>query len=260
MKRKWYRLMLLIAITLCGCSASKETDIQRAQWGEDDIAEKEMEAEEMETQDGSQADVETSAPTKEEVFAMRERVLDGMTAEEIQRLTENIKVANLCMESAYLYENLFEKLDDRESLYWNYFDEKGDIQIGWSYDGSRQKMKEIMEREALSLEEFYAGYGTPVMVYNRFDAGNFMELIEEMKETVKNERLQDDLRRMIDETELAAKTHEMEHAYMIYQLLHDMDYYLLRYGVEDVGKYVKDVSTVIKYYGVLSVYENREDL
>ncbi len=30
--------------------------------------------------------------------------------------------------------------------------------------------------------------------------------------------------------------------------------------MEDVGKYVKDVSTVIKYYGVLSVYENREDL
>ena len=42
---------------------------------------------------------------------------------------ENIKVANQRMESAYLNENIFEKLEDTESLYWNYFDEKGDIPI-----------------------------------------------------------------------------------------------------------------------------------
>ena len=36
---------------------------------------------------------------------------------------------------------------------------------------------------------------------------------------------------------------------------HDMDYYLLRYGPEDVGTYVQDPSFICKYYGVLSVYK-----
>ena len=116
-------------------------------------------------------------------------------------------------------------------------------------------MKAVMEDENLTQEEFYAKYGTPVTVYNRFDAGNFMELLQEMKETVKNEKLQADLQQIIDETALAAETHEMEHVLHIYRLLHDMDYYLLRYGLEDVGKYVRDVSTIARYYGVLQVYE-----
>ena len=93
------------------------------------------------------------------------------------------------------------------------------------------------------------------MVYNRFNAENFMELMGEMKELVQNEKLKDDLQQLIDETSLAAESHEMEHASNIYKLLHDMDYYLLRYGLEDVGKYVQDTSTIAKYYGALSVYK-----
>lgn len=181
-----------------------------------------------------QSTSEIAAPTKEEVLAMRETVLEGMSKEEIARLTENIKVANTQMEKAYLDDNIFTKLEDKESLYWNYFDEKGDIQIGW------------VDREM----------DKPLTTYNRFDAANFIELLEEMKATVKNNKLKDDLQQIIDETSLAAKTHEMEHANNIYKLLHDMDYYLLRYGLEDVGKYVDDVTTISKYYGVLSVYGN----
>ena len=159
------------------------------------------------------------------------------------------------MESAYLNDNIFAKLESADHSYWQYFDEKGDIQVGWVYDGSRQEMKEIMDKENLSLNEFMYGYGTPIIVYNRFDAENFAALLEEMKETVQNEKLQNDLQKIIDETILAAETHEVEHAYNIYKLLHDMDYYLLRYGLEDVGKYVHDISTISKYYGVLSVYD-----
>ncbi|MCM1039896.1 MAG: DUF5050 domain-containing protein [Ruminococcus sp.] len=172
---------------------------------------------------------EAEAPSKEEILAMREQVLEGMSEEEIERLKENIKVANQQMESAYLDDNLFEKLEDTEHLYWNYFDQKGDIQI-----------KE---------------YGDSITVYNRFDAENFAALLEEMKESVHNEKLRDDLQKLIDETLLASETHEVEHVVTIYQMLHDMDYYLLRYGLEDVGKYVQDISTIAKYYGVLSVYE-----
>ena len=168
-------------------------------------------------------------PTKEEVLAMRAIVLTGMSEEEIKRLKENIKIANLQMEEAYLYDDLFARLEDKEDLYWNYFDEKGDIQIGWE-DGSE------------------------VMTYNRFDAYNFMVLMSEMKESVENEKLRNDIQYIIDETALAAETHEMRHANNIYKALHDMDYFLLRYGIEDVGKYTADDSIVSKYYGVLSVY------
>lgn len=58
------------------------------------------------------------------------------TEEEKERLTENIKIANLQLESAYLNENIFGKLEDKESLLWNYFDKTGEIQIGWTHDGT----------------------------------------------------------------------------------------------------------------------------
>ena len=50
-------------------------------------------------------------PAKEEVLAMRETVLEGMDQNAIDRLTENIKIANLTMEEAYLYDDLFGKLE-----------------------------------------------------------------------------------------------------------------------------------------------------
>ena len=40
----------------------------------------------------------------------------------------------------------------------------------------------------------------------------------------------------------------------IYKKLHDLDYFLLRYGPKDVAKYVEDDSTVSKYYGTLPFY------
>ncbi|MBO4982130.1 MAG: hypothetical protein J6C84_09615 [Lachnospiraceae bacterium] len=208
------------------------------------------------TEDNGERDdpTEVLVPSKEEVLAMRETVLEGMSDEEIERLTENIKVANLQLESAYLNDNIFDKLSDKDSLYWNYFDQKGDIQIGWTYDGSYSERKAIMEAEGISQSEFYEKYGTPVMEYNRFDATNFINLIQDMQSSVHNELLAADLQQLIDLTSLAAETHEMEYANEIYKILHDLDYFLLRYGIEDVGKYTKDGSVVSTYYGVLNVY------
>ncbi len=239
--------------------------------------------------------------SKEEVQNLREHVLEGMTDEEIERLTENIKVANLRLEAAYLNDNIFDKLSDKDSLYWNYFDKKGDIQIGWTYDGTYSEMKSIREKEGISQKEFYEKYGAPVVAYNRFDAANFISLIQDMQRTysemksirekegisqkefyekygapvvaynrfdaanfisliqdmqksVHNDMLTADLQQLIDLTILAQETHEMEYANQIYKILHDLDYFLLRYGIEDVGKYTKDGSTVATYYGVLAVY------
>jgi hypothetical protein len=153
-----------------------------------------------------------------------------------------------------MYDNLFEKLSDKDSLYWNYFEQKGDIQIGWSYDGSYSDMKTIMENEGISQNEFYEKYGEPITEYNRFDAVNFINLIQDMQKTVHNEMLIADLQQLIDLTSLAKETHEMEYTNEIYKILHDLDYFLLRYGIDDVGAFTNDKSVVSKYYGVLAVY------
>ena len=40
-----------------------------------------------------------------------------MSEEEAERLTENITTANLVLEQAYMYDNIFGKLEDKDSLY-----------------------------------------------------------------------------------------------------------------------------------------------
>lgn len=193
-------------------------------------------------------------PSKEEVTAMRAVVLEGMSEEEINRLTENIKVANSAMESAYFNDNIFDKLSDSDSPYWQYFDKTGDIQLGWWYKRQIVDKNVIMQAENITEAEFYEREYEPGMEYNRFDAGNFIGLIEDMQSSVQNEMLSADLQQLIDLAYMASVTHEMEYANQIYKILHDLDYYLLRYGIEDVGVYTQDQGTVSKYYGVLAVY------
>ncbi|MCM1087593.1 MAG: hypothetical protein NC419_05510 [Muribaculaceae bacterium] len=259
-------LFILICVSILTACQTVDNDTSEVAADEDSRADYMVEIpEELENSTGNVQDTsaangtsESIAPAKEQVLAARETVLDGMTAEQIERLTENIKVANIQMEQAYLYDNIFGKLEDKNSLYWNYFDQKGDIQIDWTYDGNDIERKETEERENLTTDEFYEKYGTPVIVYNRFDADNFIDLIAEMQESVQSEDLREDLQNLIDETALAKDTHDMEHVNNIYRILHDMDYYLLRYGLEDVGIYVKDTSILSKYYGVLTVYQQKE--
>ncbi len=186
-------------------------------------------------------------PSKEEILSMRELVLAGMTEDEIERLTENIKVANSTMESAYLNDRIFNKLADPENAYWQYFDKAGDIQLGWWYNRQIVDKDKIMQMEGISEAEFTEREYEPGMVYNRFDADNFIEIIEDMQSCVENEMLRADMQQLIDLTYMAAVTHEMEYANQIYRILHDLDYFLLRYGIDDVGKYVQDTSTVSKY-------------
>lgn len=180
-------------------------------------------------------EVTSFIPSKEQVLEAREWALEGMNEQEIKRLKENIKVANQQMEGAYIYHNIFKKLEDKEHLYWNYFEQKGDIQIGWDEDGR------------------------PVMTYNRFDAANFIALMEEMKESVNNSMLKEDIQYLMDETRLALESHEVVHVNNIYKMLHDMDYFLLRYGIDDVGVFTQDDSMVSTYYGMLSIYPDLDE-
>ena len=250
--KKSFVLSILCTILLVGCSKSNEE--QKKPIVEDNM---EMETNIIieEAVENNDIQAELTAPTKEEVLAMRKLVLDGMSDDEKERLTENIKVANLQMESAYIDDDIFGKLEDKESPYWQYFDQKGDIQLGWWYNQEIHSMEQIMRAEKITEEEFYEKYNEPGIVYNRFDGANFMELIQDMQKSVQNESLSADLQQLIDLTNLAMETHEVEYANEIYKVLHDLDYFLLRYGIEDVGKYTVDGSIVAKYYGVLTVYE-----
>lgn len=267
MKRTIFYLCVVLVLSLIGCGKEEsslaepeEAKQEYSETGSESISQdavvNDAIANDAMTDDSLEenADAAMQAPSKEEVLAMREIVLEGMTEEEIARLTENIKVANLQMERGYLNDNLFEKLADADSPYWQYFDQEGDIQLGWWYHGTICSMDAIMRAEGITEEEFYETYDEPGIVYNRFDGENFVDLIEDMMCSVENENLRADLQHLIDLTNLAVETHDVQYANEIYQILHDMDYFLLRYGIEDVGIYTRDGSLVAKYYGVLTVY------
>lgn len=197
---------------------------------------------------------EPFVPSKEDVYAMREKALEGMSEEETARLTENIKVANLQMEREYMYNDLFGKLADPDDLYWNYVDQKGEIQIGWAFEEGMEYDSSL----GMTFEEYAEQYGTAVTAYNRFDADNFIALMQEMKNSLKNDLLKEDLDRLIDNTKLAKESHDAAYIVEVYHILHDMDYFLLRYGLEDVGKYVKDRSMLATYYDSLEIYRGEE--
>lgn len=205
--------------------------------------------------DVSISEEQKSIPTEEEVLGAREKVLEGMSKDEIDNLKENIKAANQTIENAYLYDNLFEELSDPENLYWNYIDKKGEIQIGWAYDGTLLDIKNICEDENLTENEFYEKYGEPVLVNNKFDADDFIALLEEMKETIHNDSLKRDMDNLIENMQNAKDTHDMEYINQVYKILHDMDYYLLRYGPIDVAKYVRDCSLIDAFYNTLTIYK-----
>lgn len=176
-------------------------------------------------------------PLKEEILAKRQSCLDGMSEDEVTRLAENIKTANLQLEYGYLNDKLFERLEDKDDLYWNYIDEKGDIIIGYTEADGEQE---------------------PIVVYNRFDANNFIDLMEEMKSLLQADGLQDDFDHLMEYTRQAKETHDVKYIIEIYHILHDMDYFLLHYAPEDVAPYVRDRGTIGTYYGALEVYKQEK--
>ena len=197
-------------------------------------------------------------PSKEEVLAAREQALAGMAPEQTGRLRELVTGANQWWEWGYLYENIFGRLENPDDPAWNYFDQTGEIQIGWAWDGGLDK-NTVCREEQLTEEAFYAQYGTRVVTENRYDAEDFIAWIDALRAQAQDKALRADLQYLMEETRLARETHKMEHANNLYKMLHDMDYFLLRYGPEDLGPYVREPAISSEYYGMLSLYEGRED-
>lgn len=192
------------------------------------------------------------APTEAEVLAMREVALENMKEDDINYLKNMVKKANLSMERDYLYGNDLENMEDPEALAWNYIDKLGEIHIGWAYNTEDLQWKTAYN---LSDEEFYKKYGQRVVAYNEVNGEVFIEHMTKIRDTIYNEALKKDFDALIWNMEQAMETHDVEYMYQIYRIFHDMDYFLLRYGISAMAGYVSDFSTVAKYYGVLEIYK-----
>ena len=209
---------------------------------------------------------ESFFPSKEEAEEVRKMALAGMDEEEIDALTTYVKDYHNWLESELIYGDLESRLSDKSSMSWNYFDKTGEIQTGWaleedpesdektgreSYEYMRQKYPEFGE---VSLEELGEMYGTPVYDNNPYGAETVIERMGELTASAKNEIFWSDVENLCDALQRAKDTHEVEHVMRVHEILHDMEYFLLRYSPRDVAPFTRDKSLSGKYYGALEVW------
>lgn len=96
-----------------------------------------------------------------------------------------------------------------------------------------------------------------VLAENRYAADAFVSVISGLKATVRSGLLDEDFDRLTELCGKAKETHEVRYAVEMYHMLHDLDYFLLRYGMTDVEPFVEDKSTLFVYYGALSVWSRQ---
>lgn len=173
----------------------------------------------------SQKILEGGIPSKEEVTGMREASLNGMTEKDIDQLKAVIRNARKRLFEKYYYDDLFGKLEDPKSPYWNYLEEKGEISIG-----------------------------NNTAAYNAFNGEDFITVIEELKERTKSEFLYKNLELLQADMKAALESHNVLYVEDLYRRIHDMDYYLLRYGPEDGWISGIDNYDLFIYYGTLEDY------
>lgn len=153
--------------------------------------------------------VEPWKPSKEEVYAIREELLDGINEEDISYMTELVKVMNLELESAYLYEKQFEEYEDSNSENWGRLD----------YDKYRLYVNGVGKR-------------------------------------IQNDLLKRDIDEMLSCIDLMENQKDVEALRSFYYKLHDMDYYLFRFGANEIWFYVHDMSFVTTFFDSLYVYKD----
>ena len=237
-------LILISILAACAKSNTSSSDAVSA------IIETESVSEDV-SEIASETEAEPQKPSKNQVLEKRAECLEGMSDEDISRLTSVIKNTNLSLEYNCMFYNLFSKLSDPKSLEWNEIDYTGEILIGYAFDDGM----DYDESSGMSYEEYCEKYGQKVVDYNEKDGEYFINLMSEIKDTIKNDKLSKDFDTMIEDMRQAKNTHDVQYIIDIYHIAHDMDYYLLRYGSENMAGYVQDMSTVNTYYGALEVYE-----
>lgn len=245
MKRKCFILLLMI-LTLVGCRTEDPNSPQVIFMEPPAFTEIDKNTSKPEDTD------ELLMPSKKVVTAKREEVLEGMAEDEISRMTTFMKDFNLKFEKEIMWNNILVKFSDPDNLNWNLLSKTGEVQIGWAYDSEALELKKTTK---LSEDEFNEQYGDEVVTYNYNTAADYIQVLEELKESTKSVDFKKDFEAMQDNLKNAESTHDVQYIEALYKMVHDMDYYLLRYGPEDVAIYVDDSSTISKYYGVLNVYK-----
>lgn len=253
-KLKWIVLLICILILTACNKVSNDLEDNKTTTNEKEV-QAPLVDEVSEDVNSDSTEPTIYVPDKETVLYMREIALEGMTKEQIDSLTNQVKTANLELENSIFYDNLWEHLSDPKDLTWNYLDETGDIQIGWAFETTDV----TQEESGLTKEEYEQTYGKPVMVRNDKNAEIYIKIIDELSSTINSEELKTDLLIIKDYLLKAKETHDVKEIEKIYEILHDMDYFLLRYGIEEVGYTVKDHSTLSKYYGVLTIYQSMQN-
>lgn len=256
MKKKLF--LFMFCLLLVGCS-SKNPDAEQA-----DVEKKSVSSEEAGQKDDKTVEevgvkvaetAELQVPDKDVVLETRKIALEGMDPDDIDRLKSVIKSANQSLEFLYIFGNLEYCFSDPESYYWRYLEQTGEFVQGYLYF---EGMKEQGEALGLSKEEIEQQFGEPVYANNEYDAERIIQLINELQSTIHNETFKQNFTNMAEYVRKAKDTHDVNYILNTYRILHDMDYYLLRYGPEDVGPYVEDTSTIDLYYGILEDYRNTE--
>ena len=136
--KSWFSVCIFIfLLTVCVGLAIHVTSEEDAICSDSDHSELPIVSNEN-VSEKSGSDIEYAknyVPTEEDVLAARQQATEGMSQQQIENLTEVVKTANLWLEHKYMNEDLFEQLSDPNNLYWNYFHQTGEIQIGWAVDG-----------------------------------------------------------------------------------------------------------------------------
>ncbi len=209
----------------------------------------------------------SSLPKEEEVEAVREKALAGMSEAEIDALTTYVKDYHNWMEYRLVYENWESRLSDKNSVLWNFFDRTGEVQAGWmleddlSYfsDASEEEREALLEKYPefgkVSLEELGAKYGEPFYEQSSYGADTVIQRMGELTASAKNEIFQSDVEALCEALRQAKDTHDVSYVIQVHEILHDMEYFLLRYAPRDIAPYTKDKSLSGRYYGSLEVWQ-----
>ena len=79
--------------------------------------------------------------------------------------------------------------------------------------------------------------------------------MQELTGTAENEAFETDVENFCNAMQQAKDTHEVNYVLQALEILHDMEYFLLRYSPQDVAPYTQGRSLARKYYGVLEVWK-----
>lgn len=243
-------LLIGICLLLIGCAFSKVSKFRETMNANEN---KNKSDSHIDRKTAKCVDAEMQTPKNSVVIATRQVALEGMNPDDINRLKNIIKSANLSLEYLYINSLLEYRFSDPQSYYWRYLEQTGEfIQDYLYFEGMEEQGKAL----GLSKEEIEQQFGEPIYANNEYDAERIIQLLQELQNTIHNETFKQNFINMAEYVQKAKETHDVNYILNIYRILHDMDYYLLRYGPEDVGPYVEDTSTIDIYYGILEDYKN----